>query len=68
MKLQQLTGLILSSLIFFHDANHRLFFAHFGNPLFVVDRLSNAVEAGAENVLRKALPHLRVLLIEGRLP
>jgi hypothetical protein len=60
MKLQQLPGLFLSSLTFFHDANHRLFFAHFGNPLFGVDRLSNAVEARAENVLRKALIHLLV--------
>jgi len=68
MKLQRLTALILSQLTFFYDANHRLFFAHCGDPLFGVDRLSNAVEAGAENVLRQALIHLLVSLIEGRLP
>ncbi len=68
MKLQQLTGLILSQLTFFHDANHRLVIAHVGNPLFGVDRLSNAVEAGAENVLRQVLIHLLVSLIESHLP
>ena len=68
MKLQQLTGLILSQLTFFHDANHRLVIAHVGNPLIGVDRLSDPVEAGAENVLRQALIHLWVPFIEAHLP
>jgi len=68
MKLQRLTAIILSQLTFFYDANHRLFFAHCGDPLFGVDRLSDPVEAVTENVLRQALIHLWVPFIEAHLP